>query len=459
MSSASAHVPADATTSLIDEIKALRDSTEDLFILLEHIWQNRDDLRLQLSVVLTDRGREAIEESIGCYECDADAPPGLAQALHDGWIDIVYEPGGRAANFVGWCPGCQRAHEEKEWQLNRDPIQSKSLNQLEPAFHQAETKVEDSSARDSDVVPMDPITAPGPAAAGVVQVAPLSGSNTLSDESSQRAPPSERYRKTTPLATRLHLQRYMEAMVRAIGYDVVPREEARARLQPLVERYGRATIEQAVEELLERGPESAPGTVRLRENVRQLARQILGAPRVDAGPPQAASNPSATRAGRPIAPPTASSTGKVNASSHTSARPFMVPMTNPGLLKAVKMTRQEALAAFQGHLEERHIVFERIDNATRLRYTDKHIGTLDFIICESGEPPELITIRSKLTTTQAHDLSEWRAIIGDGAFVSMIWQYVDPSGNRTWETIEVSTEEQGSATRPSAACSAHDEEK
>src|SRR2546429_5462030 len=42
--------------------------------LLEHIWQNREDLRFKVSVVTNDHGREAIAETLCCYECDADSP-------------------------------------------------------------------------------------------------------------------------------------------------------------------------------------------------------------------------------------------------------------------------------------------------------------------------------------------------------------------------------------------------
>src|SRR5438105_12453523 len=97
-----------ATNSLIDEIKALRDGTEELLILLEHIWQNREDLRFKVGVVVTGHGRDAIAETLCCYECDTDSPSSLVQALHDGWIDIACAEEAHGTNFVGWCPACQR---------------------------------------------------------------------------------------------------------------------------------------------------------------------------------------------------------------------------------------------------------------------------------------------------------------------------------------------------------------
>src|SRR5438552_19212354 len=105
-------------TNLIDEIKALRDASEELFILLEHIWQNREDLRIKVSVVVNGEGREASAETLCCYECDMDSPDSLAQALHDGWIDITCAEEEHGTNFVGWCPSCQRAHEETQRQIN-----------------------------------------------------------------------------------------------------------------------------------------------------------------------------------------------------------------------------------------------------------------------------------------------------------------------------------------------------
>ena len=89
--------------------------------------------------------------------------------------------------------------------------------------------------------------------------------------------------------------------------------------------------------------------------------------------------------------------------------------------------------------------FEQIDNVTRTKYTDKHIGALDFIIREAGEPPELIAIRRKVTTTQLHDLKQWQAIIGKEALVSIVWLYVDGAGHTSWEVTSGEVEPEPAA--------------
>ena len=92
---------------------------------------------------------------------------------------------------------------------------------------------------------------------------------------------------------------------------------------------------------------------------------------------------------------------------------------------------------------------QQIDNVARSKYTDKYLGALDFIIREPVEPPELVAVRRKVTTTQLHDLKEWQSIIGADASVSIVWLYVDGAGSTSWEVAsgeineEPATEEQG----------------
>ena len=44
-----------ASTDLIGELKGVRDSVEELYILLDHIWRNREELRDIMAGLLEDK--------------------------------------------------------------------------------------------------------------------------------------------------------------------------------------------------------------------------------------------------------------------------------------------------------------------------------------------------------------------------------------------------------------------
>jgi len=59
---------------LIDELKAVRDSVEELYLLLDHIWRNRQELHDILEAATEDRlesarGGERLPETIACALC------------------------------------------------------------------------------------------------------------------------------------------------------------------------------------------------------------------------------------------------------------------------------------------------------------------------------------------------------------------------------------------------------
>lgn len=416
----------DAVESLLAEVKALRDGTEELLILLSHIWQQRDDLRFKLSTIFTGCGREVVEETLACYECDTESPPSLAQALVDGWIDLQLAAAADVGvNFAGWCPACQRLHEETERELNAKSTDAQSDNESPSAV--AMPGVPASGERVTGNAPLEPTTTDSPRQGDSIDEEQAAGSSltyAASPPSSKAwpPPPSEHYRSTTPLYLRIYAQRHMTDIVRAVGHQSLSQDDFQQRMQSLVERYGPATIDPAVEELLESESQDGMTVFRLRGDVRQHARGLLGPP------PELAPHSVAGEAATNAAP-----TGSQTAKTH----PFIVPKMDLSTLKPVKLPRNKVLPEFEEHLKSRGIAFERIDEHTRRKYTDKYLGALDFIIREEGEPPELVTVRKSVTATQAHDLAQWKAIIGNQAFVSMIWPYVDDAGRQSWETTEL----------------------
>jgi hypothetical protein len=110
---------------LIDELKAVRDSVEELYLLLDHIWRNRQELHDILEAedrLESAQGGEHVPETIACAWCDVDSPDSLAAALEEGWIDLCCDDGA-GWNYLGVCPECQakdrgeaveQPHEQKQ---------------------------------------------------------------------------------------------------------------------------------------------------------------------------------------------------------------------------------------------------------------------------------------------------------------------------------------------------------
>ena len=92
---------------LIEELHAVRDSVEELYLLLDNIWRNREQIRDVFEEVVEEK-----EEIIACCHCDA-SPPLLAEAIKKGWSDFQYDDGAEW-NFLGVCPDCKKEQMEGE---------------------------------------------------------------------------------------------------------------------------------------------------------------------------------------------------------------------------------------------------------------------------------------------------------------------------------------------------------
>lgn len=88
-------------SKLIEELHAVRDSVEELYLLLDHIWRNRNEMQNILEELM-----ERKEEVIACCHCDA-SPPSLAEAIKEGWTSFQYEDGPEW-NYLAICPDCQK---------------------------------------------------------------------------------------------------------------------------------------------------------------------------------------------------------------------------------------------------------------------------------------------------------------------------------------------------------------
>jgi hypothetical protein len=101
--------------ALVGELGAVRDAVEELYILLDHIWRNRDELRDILSEVVENRSdhREQ-EEIVACCQCNA-SQVSLAEAVRAGWTSFQTSEDGDY-NYLAVCPDCHKKQVEQERQ-------------------------------------------------------------------------------------------------------------------------------------------------------------------------------------------------------------------------------------------------------------------------------------------------------------------------------------------------------
>src|SRR5258708_18097098 len=100
------------------------------------------------------------------------------------------------------------------------------------------------------------------------------------DDPPAESPPEQTAaRPREPLYLRLFYQSHLTDLVRLFGYSEIPDEEARKKLKPIVEKYGKKKMEAAVEEIVFIDDTKSPAVARLTDHARKLALQILGSPR------------------------------------------------------------------------------------------------------------------------------------------------------------------------------------
>lgn len=159
---------------IAEEIRPLTDSVDSLYLLLQHVWQNREELfellngfseraaihcercpsSPSLAEAITDGWKylrnddgkfwgicppcdEAAEgerellpaETLFCTCCDAVSFTSLAEALRAGWQCIVDDEGNERGNYAGMCPGCIAEEEGVSDLPNQQQIEDASPEQ------------------------------------------------------------------------------------------------------------------------------------------------------------------------------------------------------------------------------------------------------------------------------------------------------------------------------------------
>lgn len=81
-----------------------------------------------------------------------------------------------------------------------------------------------------------------------------------------------------PLWYRLYYEECYAAVARLVGYAGFPSADLDAKIAPLVERFGKPAVEEALRRLTTHSPYREQPVVKLREDVRKLCWQLLGPP-------------------------------------------------------------------------------------------------------------------------------------------------------------------------------------
>jgi hypothetical protein len=76
----------------------------------------------------------------------------------------------------------------------------------------------------------------------------------------------------------MYFEPHLVELIQLIGYEEWPVEEARARLAPLVEKYGKDKVNAAIKEVLTLDSTQTPPRARLAPAARKGAWQMLGPP-------------------------------------------------------------------------------------------------------------------------------------------------------------------------------------
>jgi hypothetical protein len=91
---------------ITEEIRPLTDSVDSLYILLQHIWQNREEFLDVLSDARAiEQAPDLPDEIVFCTACEKTVI-GVAQALRRGWQCIMDDEGNERGNYAAMCQQC-----------------------------------------------------------------------------------------------------------------------------------------------------------------------------------------------------------------------------------------------------------------------------------------------------------------------------------------------------------------
>lgn len=238
--------------------------------------------------------------------------------------------------------------------------------------------------------------------------------------------------KPQPLYLRLYFRPHLVEFVRLVGYEGIPLDEAQKGEKELRERYGEKILEAG--ELVTVDTSKEPHWVRLAEQVRRLAFQMLGPPprsRTHANRPPPRDVPAKSAPPTSLAERHKATDGtrivKTSAvSGNLEQAPWGTAVFYPEAPrgKAVYHPRNSVIPKYQEWLDEAGQTYVTSEQIRKSSPTAKHARTLDFIVqCEEGNL--LVTVRLTLSARQKADMAAWQDVYGKSYRAVRVWLFTD----------------------------------
>ena len=218
-----------------------------------------------------------------------------------------------------------------------------------------------------------------------------------------------------PLYLRMYFQKHLTALVRLIGYDIVPVTEFKQRIKPLSDRFGKQLIREAVDEILDVSYDSQPATVRLTPHARKIAIGLLGRPPEEKLFPDCSKNSSGP-----------SPVESLHDEPGTAEQ-------NCELIQ-IRLSRNEVLVQYRDWLSRKVSDYAEVDRKRPMIADGVKLSTLDFVLRDGLN--QLVTVRRYLTAKQRQHMIAWRKVYGTHYRAVRIWP-VESENGWIWEEFPV----------------------
>ena len=208
-------------------------------------------------------------------------------------------------------------------------------------------------------------------------------------------------REKEQLLQKMYTLPYWIELIRFFAYKTVPMDEARQKVKPLAEEYGKDRIAEAAEVLVEIFMDDKKPFARLKSHIRRMAFQILG--------PEQPSIPATIKA--PDQNPEPKTPKKRSARQDAQASKE----------RQIKQPRHLVLNRYQAWLDECGLAFVAIEDVRRTTpAVQPFVGGLDFIVLRE-ETKLLVTVRPHLQAKHLTAIGELQKLFGPDYRPVRVW--------------------------------------
>jgi hypothetical protein len=296
----------EAVTALEKRLQVVQQILDEVANELGWLARNIQDLSIG------GQGGPRVEESVHCMECESEPIRTLAEALRNGWTELMLHEG----TYMGMCPDCMKQEDEQVEATRRPATPIDAARELDNGVSKADQGGA-TTAEEAERLEQLSKAAYANGQWGGDTLHKLAeafkadhGESTPEgdDEEAGEAPaaatpqPAPTHRSKghskQPLYLRMFMHDPLTALVRAVGFAGFPASEGPERMRSLIEKFGEPAMRAAADEIVEIDHTQNPPLARLTSQARQLAVGLLGRPPEAPPapphvPPSAAPEPSA----------------------------------------------------------------------------------------------------------------------------------------------------------------------